>query len=99
MFRRFANTRAVAQAPAIVGVLWFIHDDPGITEKVPYTNEQDMLNAIQKFLARYGGDHNSEFLVIFCDNDTVKQKIQDVAKAVTGDEYPINATSVANKLF
>ncbi len=101
MFRKFANnhTRHAVQTPALVGCLWFIHDTPGITEKVPYTDKNEMLNAIYKFLSRYGGDHDSEFLVIFCDNEYTKQEIQNIAKRITGYEYPINATRVANKLF
>lgn len=76
------NIRSIAP----VGVLWFIHDNPGITEKVPYTNEQSMLDAIQKFYGKYGADHHSEFMVIFTDpaNEALNARINNIVGADYG---------------
>lgn len=99
MFRFFRRKPEPAPAPKLVGVLWFIHNEADVTEKVPYTNEHEMLTAVEQFLSEFGGNHETEFLVIFCDDDYTKRKIQNIAKRITEYEYPVNATNVANKLF
>lgn len=73
---------------APVGVLWFIHDDPGITEKVPYMCESEMLDAIKKFHNRYGAAHESEFMVIF--TDPAKVSFNEKIGAIIGNaDYSI----------
>lgn len=94
-FKKSVQTEAQVSAP--VGVLWFIHDTPGITEKVPYTNENNLLSDIQKFYARYGADHQNEFMVIFTDptNEELVAKIENIV----GAEYGICDMMTQPRLF
>ena len=84
MFKTNINSK-----PVLTGCIWFIHDEPGITEKVPYMNENNMLDAIREFHNKYGANHETEFMIIFTDpaNHGLNAKI----KEITGNEYdPVN---------
>lgn len=80
-----------------IGVLWFIHDDPGITEKVPYICEDELLDAIQNFYCKYGADHHNEFMVIFTDpaNEALNARI----KYIVGADYDICNMMTQPRLF
>lgn len=80
-----------------IGVLWFVHDNPGITEKVPYMSEDSMLDAIRKFYNKYGPDHESEFMIIFADpeNNSLNTKIE----AIVGADYGVMNMNAQPRLF
>lgn len=69
------------------GILWFVHDNPGITEKVPYESSESFLQAIKNFSWKYGFDHDSEFMIIFI-NPMDKDLIQSV-RSIVGDEIDL----------
>ena len=86
----FANKfrQPVAIQPEMpAGVLWFIHDEPGITEKVPYVCENELLKAIQNFYCKYGADHHSEFMVIF--TDPANEQLNNRINTIVGTNYGI----------